>query len=140
MKGRNKDLIAAWDDARTLAALFERLNSLIVRTSAERPEDAALLSQGLGEATRCLLELRDLVAKLKGFPEGKTPSLQDNAGASLSTMANSAVGLRQKVGHKTRDAGLAMVYKFHQEDVKDLRVAMQQLISSLTLAIHTISL
>lgn len=139
-KGRHKELAAAWDDARGLAACFERLNRIIARIHAERPEDAALLSQCLEGARSPLLELRNVVAKLEGFPDGKMPSLEDAAWSSLSTMARSSGGMRNKAMDKAKDAVRVITYNLHQDDVKDLRVALQQLSTSINTAIQIVNL
>ncbi|KAI3396117.1 hypothetical protein diail_448 [Diaporthe ilicicola] len=136
VRHRHKELAAAWDTARTLAVVLERLNGFITRIHADKPEHAALLSQCLEGARVPLLELRNVVAKLEGFPEGVIPTLQNAAGLSLSTTTRSAGPLRKKA----KNAGRAMAYKFHQDDVRDLRVALQQLTTSLNTAILTVDL
>lgn len=136
VKDRHKELAAAWDAARTLAAVLEHLNGFITRIHAERPEDAALLSRCLDGAQHPLLKLRKVVAKLEGFPEDIIPKMQDAAGSSLSALTKPTGSFREK----TKNAGRVMSYKFHQDDVKELRVAMQQLTTSLHTAILTVGL
>ncbi|KAF6829446.1 hypothetical protein CMUS01_08156 [Colletotrichum musicola] len=136
IKDRHKELAAAWDAARALAAVLENLNGVIGRLRDERPVEAALLLQCLEGAQGPLLELRDIVARLEGFPKDGIPSLQSVAGSSLSAAKNGSGDIMRK----TKNTGRSMVYRIHQEDIKDLRVALQQLITSLNTAFLTVNL
>ncbi|KAF6813166.1 hypothetical protein CPLU01_14721 [Colletotrichum plurivorum] len=126
IKDRHKELAAAWDAARALAAVLENLNGVIGRLRDERPVEAALLLQCREGAQGPLLELRDVVARLEGFPKDGIPSLQSVAGSSLSTATNGSGDIMRK----TKNTGRSMIYRIHQEDVKDLRVALQQLVTT----------
>lgn len=134
IKDRHKELAAAWDAAHTLAAVLERLDDIITEICFERPEDAVLLSRCLANTQGHLLELRDIVAKLEGLPEA--PSLQNTAGSALRAISRPEHGLRGRLGH----IGRTMTYNCHRDGVNDLRVALQQLTTSLNSAILTVDL
>lgn len=136
IRDRHKELAAAWDAARALAAVLENLNGVISRLHNERPVEAALLLQCLEGAQGPLLELRDVVARLEGFPKDAIPSLRSVSGSSLSAATNRSGDTIRKLKNTRRSA----VYKIHQEDVKDLRVALQQLATSLNTAFLTVNL
>lgn len=134
IKDRNKELVAAWDAARTLAAVLERLDGIITQIRAERPDDAVLLSRCLTETRIRLLELRDVVAKLEGLPEA--PSLQNTAGSSLRATERPEHGLMGRA----KQLGRTMTYTYHRDGVNDLRVALQQLTTSLNSAMLAVDL
>ncbi|KAI1389310.1 uncharacterized protein F4822DRAFT_442677 [Hypoxylon trugodes] len=131
INGRHKELNDAWEDVRILAEIFKRLNQAVIETHPQRPDDAALLLQCLRHATSCLIELRDTVAKLAKLPPDEVASPQ-NTGVSLPP----AVGKhKNSLKEKSKAIGRAIVYKFHQEDVRNLRQKLQHLTTLLNLAV-----
>ena len=135
IKDRQKELGDALDYTRTLIAVFRSLNGVITRIHAQRHEDAALLLQCLQHAMRQLMYLRELVADLAGLRPEQVATIQSGMGPSLSELKKGA-GIKEKI----RDAGRALVYKFNQDYLKSLHQVLQQLVTTLHLAIATVDL
>lgn len=133
IKGRRKELAAAWDATRTLAAVFDRLDAVGTRIGDERLEDTAVLKRCLDDAQGHLLKLQDVVTELEGLPD--TSSLQ-NSSHVLWTKEDAFSSIK----YKARRAKRAITYNFQREGLKDLLVTLQQLTTALNCGIVTVIL
>jgi hypothetical protein len=116
IQGRHQEIASHLKEVRGLSSVFHLLNDAVPRLARQRHGDAAVIGQCLIDCKEQLVDLQQLVLKLRGPPN---PS---------------------DVKGKMKQAGRAVIYPFREGELASIRRGLQSLNTNLKLAIDVASL